>query len=60
MHLPWGLCSEDIQLMGDWASTAYLQYLDLTLERRLTNAVVFMDEVNKMAEQWLEEDDDVF
>ena len=50
-----GLCGEDIQLMGDWASTAYLQYLDLTLDRRITNAVVFMDQVDKMALEWLEE-----
>ena len=42
-----GLCGEDIQLMGGWASQAYLQYIDLTVERRITN-VKFIDEMDNM------------
>ena len=43
-----GLGGEDIMLMGDWASNAYLQYIDLTLERRVTNMVKFVDEMDNM------------
>ena len=38
-------------LMGDWASNAYLQYIDLTLERRVTNMVKFVDEMDKILDQ---------
>ena len=38
-------------LMGDWASNAYLQYIDLTLEHRITNMVKFVDEMDRILEQ---------
>ena len=34
-----GLAGEDIQLMGDWASNAYMSYIDLNLDRRVSNMV---------------------
>ena len=37
-----GLAGEDIQLMGDWASTNYLRYFDMVLDRRILNMVKFM------------------
>ena len=46
-----GLCSEDVKLMGDWISLAYLQYIDLTMERRVTNIVKFIDEMDTLVEQ---------
>ena len=46
-----GLCGEDIKLMGDWASLAYMQYIDLTMECRVTNMVKFIDEMDKLADQ---------
>ena len=52
-----GLCSEDIRLMGDWVSLSYLQYIDLTMERRVTNIVRFIDEMDKVvdeADQWVD------
>ena len=45
------LCGEDVMLMGDWVSTAYLQYLDLTLERRVTNMVKFVDEMDRLVDE---------
>ena len=35
-------------LMGDWVSNAYLQYIDLSLERRVTNMVKFVDEMDRI------------
>ena len=46
-----GLCSEDIKLMGDWISLSYLQYIDLTMERRVTNMVKFIDEMDNIVEE---------
>ena len=43
-----GLASEDIMLMGDWASMAYLEYIDLSMERRVMNMVQFMDHVDDL------------
>ena len=42
-----GILSEDVKMMGDWKSLAYLEYIDLTLERRVTNMVKFMDGVDR-------------
>ena len=49
--LTMGLCGEDIMIMGDWASTAYMQYIDLTLEWHVTNMVKFVDEMDHMLDQ---------
>ena len=46
-----GLCGEEVMLMGGWVSNAYLQYIDLTLERRVTNMVKFVDEMDRMVDQ---------
>ena len=43
-----GICGEDVQLMGDWKSQAYIQYIDLTLDRRICNVVKFMDQVDEV------------
>lgn len=40
-----GLVGEDIKIMGDWASLAYMKYLDQTLQRRVKNMVQFMENV---------------
>ena len=57
-----GLASEDIMLMGDWASLAYLEYIDLTMDRRVMNMVQFMDHVDELIEDMqdlaLDGDDD--
>ena len=37
--------------MGNWASNAYLQYIDLTLERRVMNMVKFVDEMDRVLDQ---------
>ena len=50
-----GLCSEDVKFMGNWISLSYLQYIDLTMERRVTNIVKFIDEMDKLvdhADEW--------
>ena len=38
-----GITGEEIRLTGDWASNAYLRYLDINLDRRVQNMVQFMD-----------------
>ena len=43
-----GIGGQDIQLMGDWKSNAYMEYLDLTLERKLSNMVKFVDETDAL------------
>ena len=50
-----GIAGEDLQLMGDWKSRAYMEYLDLTLECKLTNMVRFVDETDARVghDQWL-------
>ena len=48
-----GICSEDLQLMGDWKSNVYMEYIDLTMDRRLSNMVWFMDELDVKLELWL-------
>lgn len=40
-----GLVGEDLKLMGDWATDAYMRYLDITLQRRVDNMVQFMREL---------------
>lgn len=40
-----GLVGEDLKILGDWASDAYMRYLDLTLQRRVDNMVKFMNEL---------------
>lgn len=37
-----GLVGEDIKILGDWATDAYMRYLDLTLQRRVDNMVQFI------------------
>ena len=41
--------------MGDWKSNAYMEYLDLTLERKLSNMVKFVDETDALVagSRWL-------
>ena len=41
--------------MGDRKSNAYMEYLDLTLERKLSNMVKFVDETNALVarSRWL-------
>ena len=58
-----GLNGEDVKLMGDWRSNAYMEYIDLTLDRRVANVVKFMEEVDNMADQAFlcdDSDDDWF
>ena len=50
-----GICGEDLKLMGDWASDAYLEYVDLTLERRVTNMVKFVEEVDRVLDEYEDE-----
>lgn len=38
-----GLVGEDLKLLGDWASDAYMVYLDHSLQRRVNNMVRFME-----------------
>ena len=45
-----GLCGEEM-LMGDWASNAYLQHIDFTLERWVTNMVKFVDEMDRLIDE---------
>lgn len=40
-----GLAGEDLKILGDWASDAYMRYLDLTLQRRVDNMVSFMKDL---------------
>ena len=47
--------------MGDWVSLAYMQYIDLTMECRVTNMVKFVDEMDKLVDQadaWHVENED--
>lgn len=39
------LVGEDLKILGDWASEAYMRYLDLSLQRRVHNMVRFMHEI---------------
>ena len=48
---------------GGWATDAYMEYIDLALERRVANVVKFMEEADKLADEAfleLENDDDDF
>ena len=45
-----GFSTEDIMLMGDWKSQAYLAYLDIPVERRVDNIVRFMHHIEKVYE----------
>lgn len=38
-----GLVGEDLKILGDWATDAYMRYLDLTLQRRVDNMIQFME-----------------
>lgn len=40
-----GLVGEDIKIMGDWATEAYMTYLDQTVQRRVHNMVQFMGDL---------------
>lgn len=40
-----GLAGEDLKILGDWASDAYMRYLDLSLQRRVDNMVQFMKDL---------------
>lgn len=40
-----GLIGEDLKIMGDWASEAYMTYIDQTVQRRVRNMVQFMENV---------------
>lgn len=40
-----GLVGEELKILGDWASDAYMRYLDLTLQRRVDNMVQFMTDL---------------
>ena len=42
-----GICGEDVQLMGDWKSLAYMEYIDLNMERRLFNMVHFVEKMDE-------------
>ena len=48
-----GICGEDLHLMGDWRSDAYMEYIDLTMDRRLSNMVRFVDESDAKLDTWL-------
>lgn len=41
-----GITGPEIQIMGDWASMAYLRYLDTDFEGRVKSMVRFVEEVN--------------
>lgn len=41
-----GLTGPEIQVMGDWASLAYLRYLDTDLEGRVKSMVQFVEQVD--------------
>ena len=45
-----GICGEDVQLMGDWKSQAYMEYIDLNMERRLFNMVHFIEKMDEKLE----------
>ena len=50
-----GICGEDLKLMGDWRSDAYMEYIDLNMERRVSNMVKFVDEIDeKNYGKWLD------
>ena len=57
-----GIGGQDIQLMGDWKSNPYMEYLDLTLERKLSNMVKFVDETDALVvgSWWLNSGDRSF
>lgn len=40
-----GLAGEDLKILGDWASDAYMRYIDLTLQRRVDNMLQFMKDL---------------
>lgn len=40
-----GLVGEDLKIMGDWATDAYMTYIDQTVQRRVNNMVQFMQEL---------------
>lgn len=40
-----GLIGEDLKILGDWATDAYMRYLDMSLQRRVDNMVQFMKEI---------------
>ena len=54
-----GIGGEDLKLMGDWCSNAYMTYLDLSLDRRITNMVQFvecLDDIVQNSGQWMQEE----
>lgn len=42
-----GLVGPEIQLMGDWVTLAYIRYLDVSAQRKMTSMVRFVDQVNR-------------
>ena len=32
-----GICGEDLMLIGNWQSQAYMAYIDLSMDRRVMN-----------------------
>ena len=52
-----GLAGEDLMLMGDWASDAYMEYIDLSLERRVRNVVQFVECLEQMIGDDAQEDE---
>ena len=48
-----GLVGKDLHLMGDWVSMAYMEYIDLTLDRRVKTIVKFVDEMDNTVEEVL-------
>ena len=46
-----GICGEDLQLMGDWRSNAYMEYIDLNMQRKFSNMVKFVKVVDKRVDK---------
>ena len=44
-----GLTNEDIKLMGDWASDAYMAYLEMNVDRRVDSMVKFVQHANDLS-----------
>ena len=42
-----GICGEDLQLLGDWRSQAYMEYIDLNMDCKYSNMVKFVQAVDQ-------------
>lgn len=40
-----GLMGEELKILGDWATDAYMRYLDLSLQKRVNSMVQFMHDL---------------